>query len=124
MLVRLLRTHLPPYRRDITIVIVLQFVQTIATLYLPTLNADIIDKGVVTGDIGYIWRVGGLMILVTLAQVVTAGAAVYFGARAATGSSAWRICGGWASSDMRGSWASPCRRSASCCGSARRCRRR
>ncbi|MCW2873864.1 MAG: transporter ATP-binding protein [Streptomyces oryziradicis] len=59
----------------------LQLVQTIATLYLPTLNADIIDNGVVKGDTGYILRLGGIMIAVTVLQVVCALGAVYFGAR-------------------------------------------
>jgi ATP-binding cassette subfamily B multidrug efflux pump len=59
----------------------LQLVQTIATLYLPTLNADIIDNGVVKGDTGYIFRLGGIMIAVTVLQVVCALGAVYFGAR-------------------------------------------
>lgn len=61
----------------------LQLVQTLATLYLPTLNADIIDKGVVKGDTGYILQTGGLMLAVTLAQVVCAVGAVYYGARTA-----------------------------------------
>ena len=47
MLTRLLKTHLRPYRRQITLVVSLQFVQTMCALYLPTLNADIIDNGVV-----------------------------------------------------------------------------
>jgi ATP-binding cassette subfamily B multidrug efflux pump len=64
-------------------VVLLQFVQTIATLYLPTLNADIIDRGVVTGDTGYIMRVGIIMLAVTLLQIACAIAAVYFGARTA-----------------------------------------
>ncbi len=54
MLIRLLRGHLRPYRKAIALVVVFQFVQTLATLYLPTLNADIIDNGVVKGDTGYI----------------------------------------------------------------------
>jgi ATP-binding cassette subfamily B protein len=83
MLLRLLRTHLLGYRRQLLIVVALTFVQTMATLILPTLNADIIDKGVITGDTGYIWRVGGIMLVVTLVQVVFAVAAVYFGARLA-----------------------------------------
>ena len=62
MLVKLLRRHLPKYKTQITYVLFLQFLQTIATLYLPTLNADIIDKGVVTGDTGYIMRIGGGML--------------------------------------------------------------
>jgi ATP-binding cassette subfamily B protein len=83
LLIRLLRTYLRPYRTDITLVVTLQFVQTLATLYLPTLNADIIDEGVVKGDTGYIMRVGGMMLAVTLVQIVCSIAAVYFGARAA-----------------------------------------
>ncbi len=83
MLIRLLRTYLRPYKRDITLVVALQFVQTLATLYLPTLNADIIDDGVVKGDTGYIMRVGVVMLAVTLIQIACSIAAVYFGARAA-----------------------------------------
>jgi ATP-binding cassette subfamily B protein len=64
--------------------VLLQLVQTLATLYLPTLNADIIDKGVVTGDNDYILRVGALMLAVSLVQVVCQGGAVFFGARTAT----------------------------------------
>jgi ATP-binding cassette subfamily B protein len=83
LLIRLLRTYLRPYKTDITVVVALQFVQTLATLYLPTLNADIIDEGVVKGDTGYIMRVGGVMLAVTLVQIACSIAAVYFGARAA-----------------------------------------
>jgi len=83
VLIRLLRTYLRPYRRDITLVVLFQFIQTIATLYLPTLNADIIDKGVLTGDTGYIMRVGSGMLAITLLQVACSILAVYFGARTA-----------------------------------------
>lgn len=83
MLIRLLKTYLRPYRRPIALVVLLQLVQTLATLYLPTLNADIIDGGVVTGDTGYIMRIGGWMLAVTLVQIVCSAAAVYFGARTA-----------------------------------------
>ena len=83
MLIRLFRTFLQPYRRDLALVVLLQLVQTLATLYLPTLNADIIDNGVITGDTGYIVRTGGLMLVVALAQIVCAVGAVYFGARTA-----------------------------------------
>src|SRR5699024_2015349 len=65
--------------------VVLQLVAILATLYLPSLNADIIDNGVATGDTGYIWRVGGLMLAVAMVQVVAAIAAVWFGARASMG---------------------------------------
>jgi ATP-binding cassette subfamily B multidrug efflux pump len=83
VLIRLLRTHLRPYQAAIAIVVVLQLVQTIATLYLPTLNADLIDNGVVKSDTGYILRIGALMIAITLVQVICAIVAVYFGARTA-----------------------------------------
>ncbi|MGW5446914.1 ABC transporter ATP-binding protein [Streptomyces asiaticus] len=83
MLVRLIRAYLRPYTRTITLIVLLQLVQTLATLYLPALNADIIDSGVVKGDTGYILRVGGLMIAVTLVQIVCAAGAVYFSARTA-----------------------------------------
>jgi ATP-binding cassette subfamily B multidrug efflux pump len=83
MLIRLLRTHLGRYRRVLAAVLVLQFVQTVASLYLPTLNADIIDKGVARGDTDYIWRVGIVMLGVTLVQVGFAIGAVYFAAKAA-----------------------------------------
>ncbi len=83
MLIRLFREHLRPYRRDLWFVVALQLVQTLATLYLPTLNADIIDNGVITGNMGYIWRTGGFMIVVALVQIVCATGAVYFGARTA-----------------------------------------
>ncbi|OPC84753.1 multidrug ABC transporter ATP-binding protein [Embleya scabrispora] len=67
------------------LVVVLQLIQTLATLYLPTLNADLINHGVIEGDTGYILRVGGTMIGVTLVQIVCAAFAVYFGARIAMG---------------------------------------
>jgi ATP-binding cassette subfamily B protein len=80
-----LRAHLRPYAGALGLVVLFQFIQTLATLYLPTLNADIIDGGVVKGDTGYILRSGGVMLAVTLVQVVCAGTAVYFGARTAMG---------------------------------------
>ncbi|MFG2286424.1 ABC transporter ATP-binding protein [Streptomyces sp. NPDC048595] len=83
MLVRLARAHLRPHKRSISLIVLLQLIQTLATLYLPTLNADIIDNGVVKGDAGYILRIGGFMTAVTLLQIVCATAAVYFGARTA-----------------------------------------
>jgi ATP-binding cassette, subfamily B, multidrug efflux pump len=83
VLIRLLRVYLRPYRRDLLYVGVLQLLQTLATLYLPTLNADIIDNGVITGNTHYILHTGGLMLAVSLAQIVCAVGAVYFGARTA-----------------------------------------
>lgn len=83
MLNRLLRTFLRPYRRELSAVLVLQLVGTIASLYLPSLNADIIDFGVAKGDTGYILSTGGWMLSVTVLQIVCSIGAVYFGARAA-----------------------------------------
>ncbi|MGC5035202.1 ABC transporter ATP-binding protein [Streptomyces sp. DT190] len=83
MLIRLLRTCLRPYKRPITLLVLLQFLQTCATLYLPTLNADIIDQGVVNGDTGYIMGYGALMVGISLVQVVCNIGAVYYGARTA-----------------------------------------
>ncbi|MEV7120053.1 ABC transporter ATP-binding protein [Kitasatospora griseola] len=83
MLFRLLRAHLGPYSRDVTVLVLLQLISTIGMLYLPTLNADIIDSGVLKGDTGYILRVGGVMVGVSLAQAVCSIGAVYYGARTA-----------------------------------------
>jgi len=83
MLLRILRRFLEPYRREIGIVVVLQLIGTIAALTLPSLNADIIDNGVVLGDTGYIVRLGAWMLAVTLLQVAATITAVYFGARTA-----------------------------------------
>jgi ATP-binding cassette subfamily B protein len=83
VLIRLLRTYLRPYRRELTAVVLLQLVGTIASLYLPSLNADVIDQGVARGDTGYIVRVGGWMLLVSLVQIACSITAVYFGARTA-----------------------------------------
>nr|WP_283251604.1 ABC transporter ATP-binding protein [Aeromicrobium duanguangcaii] len=82
-MIALLRHHLRPYRVSILVVCLFQLVQTVATLYLPGLNADIIDEGVAQGDVGHIWRVGGLMLGVTVLQVVCNVVAVYVGSRVA-----------------------------------------
>ncbi|MFI0432697.1 MAG: ABC transporter ATP-binding protein [Candidatus Nanopelagicales bacterium] len=84
-MIALLRRFLRPYSRSLVIVVLLLLVQAMANLFLPTLNADIINKGVVTGDIGYIWRIGVVMLAVTAALGVTSVAAVYFSARTAMG---------------------------------------
>jgi ATP-binding cassette subfamily B multidrug efflux pump len=78
MLVRLLRTYLQPYLRQASVVAVLALIQSIANLYLPNLNADIINYGVTKGDVGYIWRTGAVMLGVTLVLGVIAVAGVYF----------------------------------------------
>lgn len=85
MLLRIVRTYLRPYAAPLAAVVALQFVGTMAALYLPSLNADIIDRGVVTGDTGYILRHGGLMLAVSLVQIVCSVAAVWFSARNAMG---------------------------------------
>ncbi len=83
MLLRLARTHLQPYRHWLTCVVLLQLVGTVAALYLPSLNADIIDRGVARGDTAYIVRTGGLMLAVALVQILCSVAAVWFSARTA-----------------------------------------
>ncbi|MDH6125206.1 ABC transporter ATP-binding protein [Kitasatospora sp. GP82] len=83
MLLKLLRAHLGRYSKPISLLVLLQLVATIGALYLPTLNADIIDSGVVKGDTGYILRIGGVMIAVTIAQAACSIGAVYYGARTA-----------------------------------------
>jgi ATP-binding cassette subfamily B protein len=83
MLINLLRVYVRPYSSALIAVVALQLVSTMATLYLPSLNADIIDKGVATGNTGFIVSTGGWMLLVTLVQIACSIAAVYFGASAA-----------------------------------------
>jgi ATP-binding cassette subfamily B protein len=85
MLVKLLRTFLTRYRKELLLVVAFQSVQAICTLALPSINADIIDKGVATGDTAYIWRLGVIMLGLTLVQVGFAVAAVWFGSRVAMG---------------------------------------
>ena len=83
MLLRLYREKLRPYSGQIAVIMLLQLIGTIASLYLPSLNADIIDKGVAQGDVGTIWGLGVIMLGVSLVQVACSIAAVYFGARVA-----------------------------------------
>ena len=83
LLLRLLRRRLRPYRPQLALVVLLQFVSTMAALYLPSLNADIIDSGVATGDTGYITRTGMVMLAVSIVQILCSAAAVYVGARTA-----------------------------------------
>ncbi len=85
MLIRLLRTYLRPYRGPLALVVVFQLIGTIASLYLPELNAEIIDDGVAKGDTGFIVSTGGIMLGVTVLQIVCTIIAVYFGARTAMG---------------------------------------
>jgi ATP-binding cassette, subfamily B, multidrug efflux pump len=85
MLIRLVRTHLAPYRASLLVIVVLQFVGTVAALYLPSLNADIIDEGVAVGDTGFIVHTGAIMLGVALVQIGCSIAAVWFSARTAMG---------------------------------------
>ena len=85
MLISLLRIRLRPYRTLLVGVLVLQVVQVMSSLYLPNLNADIIDIGVAQGDTGYIWRTGGLMLGVSVLQGICTVAATWLAARSALG---------------------------------------
>lgn len=85
MLLTLTRRYLAPYRSWLLAIVLLQFVATVAALFLPSINADIIDNGVVTGDTGYILRHGGLMLAVAFVQIGCSVAAVYCSARTAMG---------------------------------------
>ncbi|MFT4259077.1 ABC transporter ATP-binding protein [Microbacterium sp.] len=85
MLGRILVRYLSRYRWLLVGVLVFQFASALASLYLPTLNKDLIDKGVATGDTDYIWRTGVFMLLVSLGQIVASIVATYFAARAAMG---------------------------------------
>jgi ATP-binding cassette subfamily B multidrug efflux pump len=84
-MIRLITTYLRPYRRQLVLVVSLLLVQAISNLYLPTLNADIINNGVIKGDTHYIVMIGGLMLAVTLLMGVAAVIAVYWSARTAMG---------------------------------------
>jgi len=83
MLITLIRDSVRPYRRRVALIVVFQAVSTVAALLLPSLNADIIDRGVATGDTTYILHTGGWMLLLTLVQVVGACVATYFSASVA-----------------------------------------
>ena len=83
MLVRLLRERLAPYGRPLAAVVALQFVGVVAMLYLPSLNADIIDEGIATGDTGRIWELGGAMLAISFVQIACSVLAVRLGSRTA-----------------------------------------
>ena len=83
MLMRLLRTYLRPYGKALFAIIVLQLVATVASLYLPNLNADIIDRGVSHGDTGYILSTGSIMLLIAAVQIACTAVAVFIGAKTA-----------------------------------------
>ncbi|WP_323097629.1 ABC transporter ATP-binding protein [Intrasporangium sp. YIM S08009] len=85
MLMRLLRSHLRPYGGEITLIVLLQLVSTLASLYLPSLNGEIIDEGVAVGDTGFILRHGALMLGVSVVQIAAAVGATYLAAKVAMG---------------------------------------
>jgi ATP-binding cassette, subfamily B, multidrug efflux pump len=80
---RVLRAHLGPYKNVLVLIVILQTVQTAAALTLPTLNARIIDNGVLPGDVGYIWTWGAVMLVFALIQVAFSVGAVYYGGKVA-----------------------------------------
>lgn len=84
-LLRLLGSRSRPYLGPILAILVLQTISTLATLYLPSLNARIIDEGVSRGDVPLIWRIGGIMLAVAFVQVISACIAIWFGARTSMG---------------------------------------
>jgi len=88
MLTRLLRQFLRPYARPLAVVVMLLVAQTVGNLYLPNLNADIIDNGVERGNVGYIWTTGAVMLAIALAVGGVAIVAVYFASRVAMGAGA------------------------------------
>jgi len=85
MLIRLLRTYLRPYVREVVIVVVLVSIQSVANLYLPNLNADIINNGVAKGDVPYIWRTGAVMLGVAVGMGIISVIAVYWASIASMG---------------------------------------
>ncbi len=85
MLMRLLRSHLRPYGGEISLIVLLQLVSTLASLYLPSLNGEIIDDGVAKGDTGFIMRHGGLMLGVSVVQIAAAVGATFLAAKVAMG---------------------------------------
>jgi ATP-binding cassette, subfamily B, multidrug efflux pump len=83
-MIKLLR-FLKPYRAVLVLVVVLAFAQAMANLYLPTLFANIVDNGIIKGDTGYIWRTGGIMLVITLGGTIAAVVGIFFSSQVATG---------------------------------------
>src|SRR5256886_14040826 len=83
-MIKLLR-FMKPYRPILVLVVVLAFLQAMANLYLPTLFANIVDNGIIKGDTGYIWRTGGIMLLITLGGTIAAVVGIFFSSQVATG---------------------------------------
>jgi ABC-type multidrug transport system fused ATPase/permease subunit len=85
LILGLLRTSLRPYARAVTLVVLLLIIQSIANLYLPNLNADIINNGVVKGDVNYIWVTGGIMLGISVALGIISVIAMYWASRVSMG---------------------------------------
>src|SRR5438874_1169219 len=83
-MIKLLR-FMKPYRPVLALVVVLAFAQAMANLYLPTLFANIVDNGIIKGDTGYIWRTGGIMLLITLGGTIAAVVGIFYSSQVATG---------------------------------------
>ena len=83
MLLQTLREYLRPYKRTVWIVIFLLLVQSIGNLYLPNLNADLINNGVAKGDIGYIWKIGAIMLAVSALIIGASVVIAYFSSKVA-----------------------------------------
>src|SRR5439155_9739122 len=83
-MIKLLR-FMKPYRPILVLVVVLAFLQAMANLYLPTLFADIVDNGIIKGDTGYIWRTGGIMLLITLGGTIAAVVGIFYSSQVASG---------------------------------------
>ena len=83
-MIKLLR-FLKPYRAVLVLIVLFAAVQALSNLYLPNLFADIVNNGIVKGDTGYIWRVGGLMLLVTLGGTIAAVVGIFYSSKVATG---------------------------------------
>jgi ATP-binding cassette, subfamily B, multidrug efflux pump len=83
-MIKLMR-FMKPYRGVLVLVVILAVAQALGNLYLPNLFADIVNNGIVKGDTGYIWRLGGLMLLVTLGGTIAAVVGIFFSSKVATG---------------------------------------
>jgi ATP-binding cassette subfamily B multidrug efflux pump len=83
-MIKLLR-FLKPYRPLLVLIVALAFGQAMANLYLPNLMANIVDYGIIKGDTGYIWKTGGVMLLVAIGGVVAAIIGIFFSSQVATG---------------------------------------
>lgn len=83
MLTSLLRTYLRPYQRSVVIVLFLLLIQAIANLYLPNLNADLINNGVAKGDVSYIWKIGEIMLAASALIMAASILIVFFSSKVA-----------------------------------------